>query len=155
MVISILFINSSDINRVLRATWKSSISIEYFRSPKQSLSAESKSFDSMVFKLGHYFLCNASRRPLSASVVQEVGVCQGSSFQTLLTAVHSPPFTRSRCLMGLSMTSRHGSSKAILAPNCMSPMHGERWSWRNSVMFSVYFIRFHQTSSLHILINSL
>ena len=53
--------------------------------------------------------------------------------------------------MGWSMTSRHGSSRAILAPNCMSPMHGERWSWRSSVMFSVHFVRPHQTSSLDIL----
>ena len=63
----------------------------------------------------------------------------------------------SRCLMGWSMTSHHGSSRAILAPNCMSPMHGERWSWRSSVMFSVHFVRLrlfvrpHQTSSLDIL----
>ena len=53
----------------------------------------------------------------------------------------------SRCLMGWSMTSRHGSSKAIRAPNCMSPMHGERWSWRSSVMLSVHFVRLRQTSS--------
>ena len=120
--------------------WHSLVSFGYFASLKQVFLVNRNPEFCHVCFLCHASLlqafeceCGAGGQNMSA-----ICQCQGFSACTIFT---------SRCLMGWSMTSRHGSSKAIRAPNCMSPMHGERWSWRSSVMLSVHFVRLRQTSS--------